>query len=92
MPLPLIPIAVYAAGAGSVALATWKFARKVESGRRDQRAEDALDGVDEGVTVRREAEQANGTARMKRVFRFGDAGSGLEIDAAVLGRVKIRKV
>jgi cytochrome oxidase assembly protein ShyY1 len=92
MPLPLVPIAVYAASAGTVALATWKLARKIERGRRDQRAEDALDEVDEGVTVRREAEQANGTARFRRVIRFGEAGTAIEIDAAVLGRITIKKV
>ena len=92
MPLPLVPIAVYAATYGSLALATWKVAQKVERGRRDQRAEDALDDVQEGLTIRRETDQANGTARILRVFRFSDDGSAFELDATLLGRVKFKKV
>lgn len=92
MPLPLAPIAVYAVTYGSVALAAYTAARRIEPGRRDQRAEDALDDVVEGVTVRREGEQANATARFRRVFRFGDTGPALEIDASALGRVTFRKV
>ena len=52
----------------------------------------ALDDVQEGLTIRRETDQANGTARIRRVFRFSDDGSAFELDATLLGRVKFKKV
>jgi hypothetical protein len=92
MPLPLAPIALYAVTCGGVALASYRLARRIEPGRRDQRAEDALDDVAEGMTVRREPEQVSATGRLRRVFRFGTTGPALEVDATALGRVKFRKV
>lgn len=96
MPLPLAPIAATALRVGlrygTVALATYAMARSVERGRRDQRAEDALDEAPEGLTARREPEQLSGTGRIRRVFRLGQAGPGLELDATALGRLRFRKV
>ncbi|MHA6265689.1 hypothetical protein [uncultured Aliiroseovarius sp.] len=92
MPLPLAPIAAIALRYGTVAVATYALARSVERGRRDQRAEDALDDAPEGMTARRDAEQVNATARMRRVIRFGDSGPGIEIDAVSLTRIRFRKV
>ncbi|GKY86590.1 hypothetical protein [Sinisalibacter aestuarii] len=92
MPLPLAPITAIALRYGTVALATYTLARRVERGRRDQRAEDAHDDIPEGLTARRESEQVNATGRMRRVFRFGADGPGLEIDASALGRVRFRRV
>lgn len=92
MPLPLAPITAIALRYGTVALATWAVARQVERGRRDQRVEDALDGLHEGLTARRETDQVNATGRFRRVIRFGTSGPGLEIDATALGRVRFRKV
>lgn len=92
MPLPLAPIAAFAIRYGTVAVATYAFARSIERGRRDQRHEDALDDAPEGVTARRDNEQVNATARMRRVIRFGDNGPGIEIDAVSLTRIRFRKV
>lgn len=92
MPLPLVPIAVYALASGSVALATYKLSRKIEPGRRDQRVEDAMDEVVEGATLRREPEQGNMSLRFKRTIRFGDDGSAYEIDAAAFARLRFKKV
>ncbi|OIP82418.1 MAG: hypothetical protein AUK37_09070 [Rhodobacterales bacterium CG2_30_65_12] len=92
MPLPLAPITVIALRYGTVALASFALARSVERGRRDQRAEDALDEVPEGITARREPEQMNATGRLKRVIRLGSGGPGVEIDASALGRLRFRKV
>lgn len=92
MPLPLVPIAVYAASYGAVALTAWQVAKRIEPGRRDQRAEDALDELHEGVTLRHNDEGTAVTGRLRRTFRFGTTGPGLEVDAAGLGRVKFRKV
>jgi len=92
MPLPLAPITVFALRYGTVALASFAVARSIERGRRDQRAEDSLDDVPEGLTARREPEQMNATGRLKRVIRLGTGGPALEIDASALGRVRFRRV
>jgi hypothetical protein len=96
MPLPLAPIAAATLRIGlrygAVALAGYAMARSVERGHRDQRAEDALDDVPEGVTLRYEPGQTNTTGRLKRILRLGDAGPGVEIDASLLGRLRLRKV
>lgn len=92
MALPLAPIAGVALRYGVVALATYAAARQIERGRRDQRAEDALDDVPEGITLRRDAAQANGTGRFRRVVRLGDDGPGVEVDLTALGRMKFRRI
>ncbi|MDA5095027.1 hypothetical protein O2N63_13135 [Aliiroseovarius sp. KMU-50] len=100
MALPLAPIAAVALRYGTVAVATYAIARSVERGRRDQRAEDALDDVPEGLTAHRgrdagvdaDAEQVNATGRIRRVIRFGKNGPGLEIDAVSLTRIRVRKL
>jgi len=92
MPLPLAPVAAVALRYGTVALATYAFARTIERGRRDQRAEDAHDALDEGVTLRSEPEQLNLTGRLKRIVRLGKTGPGIEFDASAFGRFRFRKV
>lgn len=94
MALPLAPIAVVAAKYGAVALAGYALARQVQTGRTDQRAEDALDELHEGVSAHRprDREQVNAAARMRRVIRLGVNGPGVEIDASVLGRIRMRRV
>lgn len=92
MPLPLAPIAGIALRYGTVALATYAVTRKVSNGRRDQRAEDALDDLEEGLSLRREAGQTSSTGRFKRKIRLGENGPGVEIDITALGRIKIRKL
>ncbi len=92
MALPLAPVAALAVRYGTVALAGYAIARTVEKGRRDQRAEDAMDEVPEGLTARQEAEQVNATHRFRRVIRLGSDGPGVEIDATTLTRIRFRKV
>ena len=87
MPLPLVPIAIAAVTYGSVAYTAYRTVRKITPGRRCQKAED---GLDEGMTYRREPEQANATARLKRTFTLGE--NAYELDAAALGRVRFRKL
>ncbi len=86
MALPIIPLAVVA---GAFALA-----RNVHISAVDQRVEDRLDDVNEGVSVHRDpsGEQLNGSYRWKRVIRFGNSQQGYEIDASALGRIKFKKV
>lgn len=92
MPLPLAPIAGFAIRYGAVALAAYGLRKALRKGRTDQRAEDALDDMDEGVAVHRPGDrsQTNAAARFRRVIRWGD--TAIEIDAAALGRFRVRKV
>ncbi len=93
MPLPLAAVALrYGLRYGSVALAAWALARATQTGARDQMAEDALDRAPEGVSFRREAEQSNATARLRRTFRRRSGGPGIEIDLAALTRLRLRRV
>lgn len=92
MPLPLAPIAGFAIRYGAVALATYAISRKISAGRRDQRAEDALDDLEEGLSIRRDNGQTSSSARFKRVIRIGNDGPGVEIDISAFGRFKIRRL
>lgn len=96
MPLPLAPIAGvalrYGIRYGALAVAAYGVRRALRKGRTDQRAEDAMDQMDEGLAIHRPADrgQTNGAARFRRVIRWGDRA--VEIDAAALARFRIRKV
>ncbi len=92
MPLPLAPIAGVVLRVGIVALAAYGARRALHRGRTDQRAEDALDAMDEGLAVHCPADrgQTNAAARFRRILRFG--GTAIEVDAAALGRFRVRKV
>lgn len=94
MALPLAPIAVMAAKYGAVALAGYALSRQLQTGRTDQRVEDVLDDLDEGVSAHRprDRDQLNGALRLRRVVRLGTHGPGIEIDASALGRLRMRRV
>ncbi len=92
MPLPLAPVASIALRYGAVALAAYAITRQIGKAPLDQRAEEAMDDTDEGLALRREREQMNGTARLRRVIRLGEDGPGVEVDVTALGRIRFRKV
>lgn len=94
MPLPLAPVAITALRVAPVAVALWGLARSVQQGRTDQRAEDAMDDLPDGLTANRPRDRAQGnaTARFQRRIRLGKSGPAFDIDAAALGRFSIRKV
>jgi len=98
MPVPLAPIAGvalrYGLRYGAMAVAAYAISqlREPTRARRDQRAEDAMDDLSEGLQFRSEAEQVSGTARMTRTIRLGPTGPGVEIDASALGRLRFRRV
>ncbi|PID95812.1 MAG: hypothetical protein CSA85_00410 [Alphaproteobacteria bacterium] len=91
MALPLAPIAGFAIRYGAVALTTLAVARVLEPGRRDQRAEDALDDLPEGGTFRKAPGEYAATGRFKRLIRLGQNGPRFELDFAGLGRLRIRR-
>lgn len=95
MPLPLAPIAGLALRAGLVAATAYAARRALAArrvGRTDQRAEDALDDADEGIALHQPADRAQTSlsARLRRTIRWG--GRGVEIDAALIGRFRVRKI
>lgn len=98
MPLPLAPLIPLAVRLGLVASTTWAVTRWVRSathpGRTDQRAEDALDELGEGLSLHRPADRAedrqtNATARVRPVVRF--RGRSYEIDAGLMARLRLRE-
>ncbi|WP_149588455.1 hypothetical protein [Tabrizicola flagellatus] len=98
MPLPLAPLIPLAIRLGLVATTTVAVTRWVRSsthpGRTDQRAEDALDDLGEGLSLHRPADRAedrqtNATARLRRVVRF--RGRTYEIDAGLMARFRLRE-
>lgn len=95
MPLPLAPIAAFALRAGALAAAAWAVRRALtpHPGRTDQRAEDALDALDEGLAAHVPADrdgQRNAALRVMRVV--GWRGRRVEIDLGVLARLRVRDV
>jgi hypothetical protein len=93
MALPLAPIAGLALRYGAVALTAYAIARMAERGHhRDQRVEDAMDDLPEGVRLRRDSEQVSGAGRFIRTIRVGPAGPGVEIDATAITRIRFRRV
>lgn len=94
MALPLAPIAFTALRYGAVVAVAYAAARRVNLSQTDQSVEDSLDKVAEGLAAhrRKDAPQANGSARWKRTVRVGGDGPGFEIDVTALGRIKIKRV
>ncbi len=102
MPLPLAPIALFALRGTAVAAGVWAVRRGIRAitwqGRSDQRAEDVLDDLGEGLAAHKaatfgeagsEARQTNAAARLRRVVRW--RGKELELDAAFMARFRIRQ-
>jgi hypothetical protein len=99
MPLPLAPLLPLALRLGAIATAGYAVTRWVRArthvGRTDQRAEDALDDLGEGLAVHRPADRAtdlqtNASARLRRVIRF--RGRTWELDAGALTRIRLRQI
>ena len=97
MPLPLAPLIPLAVRLGLVATTTVALTRLLAAthpGRTDQRAEDALDDLGEGLSLHRPADRAedrqtNATARLRRVVRF--RGRTYEVDAGLMARLRLRE-
>ena len=89
MPLPLAPLAGVAIRYGAIALVAYGVKRALRPGRVDQRAEDALDDMDEGLGLHRPADrgQTNTAARFRRVFFGALLVLGAYIVAGSLGVV-----
>lgn len=94
MAIPLAPIAFTAARYGTVALAAYYTARKVQLSQTYQATEDALDTVVEGVSAHKctDAPQGNAAVRWRRTIRLGNSGPGLDIDITAMGRIRMKRV
>jgi hypothetical protein len=90
----LTPIAWWALRLGAVA-AVAAFASRQASEPKHAGHEKVLDDLPEGINAhahRAEAERGmHASGRFRRVLRFGPQGPALEIEAAGLGRVRLRR-
>jgi hypothetical protein len=95
-PLALSPLAWTAIRVGALAAVALYASRNRTPEPKHAEQEMVLDGLDEGVAARphrAEAERAvHGAGRFRRVLRLGPSGPALEIDAAALGRLRLRRV
>jgi hypothetical protein len=100
MPLPLAPLLPLALRLGVVATTGYAITRWVQArrhiGRTDQRAEEVLDDLGEGLSVHQPQDrggdgvtQTNASGRMVRVIRIG--GRQYSVDAAFMARFRIGK-
>ena len=96
MPLPLAPLLPLALRIGAVTALGYGLRRMIVArsypGRTDQRAEDALDDLDEGLAMHRpqDAEgQKNATLRVRRKIRF--RGKTYEFDAGAIARLRLKE-
>ena len=97
MPLPLLPLApaaVTALKCGGVALAALWVSRRVQRARIDQRLEDALDEMPEGLAAARTRarEQVNAAGRFRRRIGLVGRDGAIEIDAGFVARLRLRRV
>jgi len=91
MAIQFTPLAAIALRYGAVALLTYAATRAMHRGRHDQAVEDAMDRAPEGLHLRRDRGQVNGTARWRRTLRLGRRGPGVTMDATALGRFSLRR-
>lgn len=91
-----LPLALRVGAAAGTAWAVHRALRsRLQPGRTDQRAEDALDDLPEGLAVHRPRDRAedgqhNAALRLRRVIRW--KGAAWELDAGLLGRLRLRRV
>lgn len=106
MPIPLAPLLPLLLRIGAVTAAGYAagriLARSVVPARRDQRVEDALDDLDEGLAYRSDSRQGDtaeppsafardhaASFRLKRRITLGERD--WDVDAAFVGRLRLRR-
>jgi hypothetical protein len=94
-PLAISPLAWTALRLGAMA-AVAVYAARSRSLPKDAEHEHVLDTLREGIEATphsAEAERAfHGNGRFRRTLRLGRNGPGIEVDAAALGRLRVRRV
>lgn len=95
-PISLAPYAWRALRLGAMAAVTLYAARNRASQPKDPAQAHLLDDLPDGLSAsphRAETESGlNGEGRFRRTVRLGPNGPGVEIDAAALGRLRLRRV
>ncbi len=95
-PITLAPYAWTALRLGAMAAIALYAARNRNSQPKDPVRDGMFERVSEGVSAsphRAEAERGvNGEGRFRRTVRLGPNGPAVEIDAAALGRLRVRRV
>ncbi len=95
-PIALTPVLWTLVRYGAVIAVAGYAARSQGSQPKDPYREQVLDDLAEGVHVhshRAEAERAaHGHGRLRRTFRVGRNGGGVEIDLSAIGRMRFRRV
>lgn len=101
MPLPLAPILMRLGVAALAGYAAGRISRRaagLHPGRTDQRAEDALDELDEGLSFHSPADrcrsepetrQSNAAFRLRRTFGF--RGRQWDVDAGLIARLRLKQ-
>lgn len=94
-PFALTPFAWRAVRLGALAAMAVYAARQRASEPKDVQREQVLDDLPEGFAAhahRAEAERSlHAAGRFRRVLRVGPKGAGFEIEAAGLGRFRLRR-
>lgn len=95
-PIALSPLAWTALRLGAVAAMAVYASRRSASQPKNAEHAQVLDDLPEGLGAhphRAEAESGlHGAGRIRRTIRWGRTGPGIEIDAAALGRFRVRRV
>ncbi len=90
---PLVPIALRLGAAAAVGFAARRaLTARTHKGRTDQRAEDALDDLDEGLALHRPKDapgQRNAALRIRRTIRF--RGRTWQLDAGAIARWNLKE-
>ena len=97
MPLPLAPLLPFVLRLGAVVMVGYAarslLAGRSQIGRTDQRAEDALDDLPDGLSSHalRDADgQRNAAFRLRRSFQIGP--KSYEFDIGAIARMRLREV
>jgi hypothetical protein len=93
MPLPLAPLALTALRIGAVGLMVAALAARRTRAPLDAAREAALDDLPEGgsLSVDPGSRRMDAAGRWRRTVRLGADGPGVELEAAALGRLRIRR-
>jgi hypothetical protein len=93
MPVSLAPLVVAALRIGAVGVAIAALAARRGRAPLDAAREAALDDLPEGgsLTLDPEARRMDAAGRWRRTLRLGTGGPGFELEAAALGRLRIRR-
>lgn len=93
MPVALAPLAFTALRLGAVGLVVAALTARRGRAPLDAARESALDDLPEGgsLTLDPEARRMDAAGRWRRTVRLGAGGPGVEIEAAALGRLRIRR-